>query len=36
MDQGKVHAIVFEVAAHAILAVGIFHPELRVVSGIRG
>lgn len=32
VDQRKILAIVFEVAAHAILAIGILHPQLRVIA----
>ena len=32
MNQGEIHAVVFQVAANTVPAVGIFHPDLRVVS----
>src|SRR3984957_8977020 len=35
MDQRKILTIVFEVAAYAITAVGILHPEKRVVALMR-
>ena len=35
MDKRKILAIVFEVAAYAIAAVGIRHPEKRVVTLMR-
>lgn len=36
MHQRKILAVVFQMAAHAILAIRIFHPQLRVVALIRG
>ncbi len=36
MNQRKIKPVVFEVAAHAIFAAGIFHPEPRVISTVRG
>ena len=36
MDERKILAVVLEVAAHAIPAVGILHPEKRVVALMRG
>ena len=36
MNQRKIKAVVFEVAAHAIFAAGIFHPEPRVKSTVCG
>jgi len=36
MDQRKILAIVLEVAPHAVSAVGILHPEKRVVAFLRG
>jgi len=35
MHQVEIIAIVFQVAAHAILAIGILHSQLRVVAPIR-
>jgi hypothetical protein len=36
MNERKILAIVFEVAPHAVSAVGILHPEKRVVALMRG
>ena len=36
MHEAKVLAIVFHVAAHAVPAIGIFHPQQSVVSLMRG
>ena len=36
MNERKIRAIVFEVAPHAVLAIGILHPEKRVVALMRG
>ena len=36
MDEWKIFAVMFEMASHAILAIGILHPEFRVVSVIAG
>ena len=36
MNQRKIKPVVFEVAAHAIFAAGIFHPEPRVISTVCG
>lgn len=36
VNQRKILAIVFQVAANAILAVRVFHPQLRVIALIRG
>lgn len=36
MNERKILAIVFEVALHAVLAIGILHPEKRVVALMRG
>ena len=36
VNQGKIDAIVFQVAAHAVFAAGIFNPEPRVISSVCG
>ena len=36
MDEWKILAVMFEMASHAILAIGILHPEFRVVPVIGG
>ena len=36
MDERKILAIVFEVAPHAVPAIGILHPEKGVVALMRG
>jgi len=36
MNEGKILAIVLEVAPHAVPAIGILHPEERVVALMRG
>src|ERR1700758_2614048 len=34
VNQGKIDAIVFQMAAHAVFAAGIFHPEPRVIPSV--
>lgn len=36
MDQREIETVVFEVAAHAVFAAGIFHGKARVISATRG
>jgi hypothetical protein len=36
MNERKILAIVFEVATHAVPAIGICHPQKRVVALMRG
>ncbi len=36
VNQRKIKPVMFKVAAHAIFAAGIFHPEPRVISTVRG
>ena len=36
VDQGEIDTVVFEMAAHTIFAVGIFHGEARVISATCG
>lgn len=36
MNERKIFAVVFQMAAHAVLATGIFHAQKRVVALLRG
>jgi hypothetical protein len=36
VDQREIETVVFEMAAHAIFAVGIFHGQSRVISATCG
>src|ERR1700730_8105962 len=36
VNERKIKPIVFKMTAHAILAVWVFHPEMGVISAVRG